>query len=339
MSGGQQGNLSMPCNFFAQLDEELVITIFSYIADAPFEGEDDIGTEILEISARDAAASGLGATDIVTPARLLSNRCMTYTSTLTHVLPLVCKQFRLHIGEADRLWKAALLRQLTRSCTKYIDTVGNRNCNLWLSALQDMVNQDGASNKALAIEHQSKKRKTSENDEGEDEDDSNHQEQTEDQLMDQAYHIVAKKVQSQQNPINMSYQYLYRTIVNTQLRKILPVFFANWVFDLSGRGVCYFDKDPLRSKMMQLIHAHNIMVQQQQQQQPSRGVDPKQLENDPQSIRSLLQQFPLVVLLPQPIRPLAYRSVCPGIENESIGDNDNAALTKTGKNHAQYGIA
>jgi hypothetical protein len=284
--------------YFTQLQEELQINILSYVADAPFEEKNDDGTiTILEPprttnTAAVPAPVPANSTQTIASASssvlLLSNRCLMYTSTLTHVLPLVCKQFHLHYSKSDTLWKDALLRQLGCSSKPGIsNTAGISNNNdSWYGALANLMNHGIIFPTTAPTKPH-------------DEEDCILYRQIVPQLIERRYQNVAQLLHSSQQHLApmMTYQYLYRIILNTQLRYILPVFIMTGDVVLNESYGLHLFEFRYRYMMHQLIHAHTSMVRQlETSPSTDRNRNDEDDNNHQRTQRSLLEQYPMYFL-------------------------------------------
>ena len=226
-------------HLFSQLHDELQINILSYVADAPLEEKDNVNgsqpSTIITTTTDTAAAS--------TP-NSLSNRCMMYTSTLTHILPYVCKKFHAVYSKSDELWKDAILRQCLHPSEP----------DLWYNALQNIIHH--TTNRTY--NNITKINQNSEDTNGNDKSNMLRQ------LIEHAYQIVAVDPQHQISNVDrtMSYRFLYRTVMNTQLRQVLPLFIMNGDIVLNEPYGLHLFEYRYRYMMQNLMEQHTHMVRQ-----------------------------------------------------------------------------
>jgi hypothetical protein len=126
------------------------------------------------------------------------------------------------------------------------------------------------------MQNLSTKRKMRKNNDGADS--RKHSDQTVDQLMEQAFHVVQNSMQSlcrKQPPTRLTWQNLYKIIVQNQLRQKLPVCTISHCDVVMNEpyllGQFHFD---LSSTMKNAVHAHVCRIQR------SLGFDPNHLENE-----------------------------------------------------------
>lgn len=246
-------------HLFSHLQDELQINVLSYIADAPFEekcnGASSSSPVIITTEATNTTS---------TPASL-SRHCMTYSSTLTHVLPYVSKKFCQVHTKSDQLWKDALMRQL----------VCNSDPELWYSALQNIVHR--TTNRTYS--NITKSNHTN-GDDKEDKPEALHR------LIDQAYQVLA----SVDTPQFMNYRYLYRIIMNSQLRQILPVFTMTGDVVLNEPYGLHLFEYRYRYMMQNLMRQHANFVRQ------AYCNDPHTTPTTSATRTQLLQQYPIYFL-------------------------------------------
>jgi hypothetical protein len=231
-------------HLFSHLHDELQINILSYVADAPLEDKDSESSTTVINTATAAAEVPVanGAPDS------LSSHCLTYSATLTHVLPYVCKKFHTVYSKSDQLWKDAILRQLMQQSQP----------ELWCDALQNIIHRTTNCTYGNVITQSSLDTAELNGDE------KNHKYETVRQLIDQAYQVIAGDLRQRQssNAGRMSYQYLYRTVLNTQLRQILPVFIMNGDVVLNEPYGLHLFEYRYRYMMLNLMRQHTNRVRQ-----------------------------------------------------------------------------
>jgi hypothetical protein len=234
-------------HMFMNLQYELQIMILSYVATAPFENrsiEDDNETSILHVPSIPGS---------------ITCRSLMYTSTLTHILPCVCKAFYDHHCKDDTLWKDALLHQLLFHEPK-----------LWYNALQNIVTTNGNTSYTI-LNHHNIIYECNTNYNALEPNEQPVTSKSIYQLIERAYNIIVSSTStaSSVSPVSNSitktngyYYYLYRTILNTQLRVKCPVFIMNGDVVLNELYGLHLFEYRYRYMISQLIQQHDTIIQQ-----------------------------------------------------------------------------
>ena len=230
-------------HLFLHLHDELQINILSYVADAPLE--DKTSSESSTATVINTATAATDGAEASSAPDSLSSHCLTYSATLTHILPFVCKKFYEVYSKSDQLWKDAILRQLMHQ-------------SQWCDALQNIIHRTTNCTYNNTITQTSNSTDVANGDE------TNSKYEHARQLIDHAYQIVAGDMhqQTSYNRSYMSYQYMYRVMLNTQIRQILPVFIMNGDVVLNEPYGLHLFEYRYRYMMLNLMRQHANVVRQ-----------------------------------------------------------------------------